>query len=93
LRIACDDALLRYIIHKGSIAIDGVSLTVTAVTTDAFEVNLIPTTLSDTTLGACAVNAAVNLETDLVAKYIAQFMRHADRTPVSLETLTAAGFL
>ncbi|MCL1856973.1 MAG: riboflavin synthase, partial [Kiritimatiellaeota bacterium] len=93
LRIACDGALLRYVIHKGSIAIDGVSLTVTAVTADAFEVNLIPTTLADTTLGACALDAPVNLETDLVAKYIERFTRHAAARPLSLETLTAAGFL
>ena len=66
LRIACADTLLKYIIHKGSIAVDGVSLTVSALLPDSFEVNLIPTTLRDTTLGTCSVGTAVNLETDLI---------------------------
>ena len=56
--------------EKGSATVDGVSLTVTAVGPDWFEVGLIPTTLSDTTLGAANVGDAVNLEVDVLAKYV-----------------------
>ena len=93
LRITCTDALLKYIIHKGSIAVDGVSLTVSALLTDAFEVNLIPTTLRETTLGTCAVGTAVNLETDLIAKYVERLLSHRTESSLSLESLISAGFM
>jgi riboflavin synthase len=57
-------------VEKGSIAVDGVSLTVSAVDDDAFEVSLIPETLERTTLGSAAPGRAVNLEVDLLAKYV-----------------------
>src|SRR6185437_16181168 len=74
LRFSVPRPLARYIAEKGSIAIDGVSLTVTAVSPAAlleqwFEVGLIPVTLEHTGLGAKAVGAAVNLEVDVLAKY------------------------
>ena len=62
--------LARYVAEKGSVTVDGVSLTVSAVGPDFFEVGLIPTTLADTTLGAAAVGDAVNLEVDVLAKYV-----------------------
>jgi riboflavin synthase len=62
--------LARFIAAKGSIAVQGVSLTVNQVAGARFEVNLIPHTLSVTTLGALAVGAMVNLEVDLVARYV-----------------------
>ena len=62
--------LLRYVVEKGSIAVDGVSLTVSAVAGDWFEVSLIPETLERTTLGTAAPGAPVNLEVDVVAKYV-----------------------
>ena len=62
--------LVRYIARKGSICIDGVSLTVNRVKGRAFEVNLIPHTLKVTTLGRLAPGDAVNLEVDLVARYV-----------------------
>ena len=65
------DELRSLIVHKGSIAVQGTSLTVSAVTEDGFEVSLIPTTLTDTTLGALTVGDRVNLETDVLAKYVA----------------------
>src|SRR5438270_7666277 len=64
--------LMRQVAQKGSIAVDGVSLTVVDVTTDRFNVALIPHTLAATTLGALSVGDAVNLETDLIAKYVAR---------------------
>ena len=62
--------LLKQMVSKGSIAIDGVSLTLVDVTADRFSVALIPHTLSVTTLGQIAPGDTVNLETDLLAKYV-----------------------
>jgi riboflavin synthase len=70
IRISASTDLLRYIVEKGSVAIDGVSLTVVEVDATAFEVSLIPTTLALTTLGVKDVSATVNLEVDVVAKCI-----------------------
>jgi len=67
--IGLDPALVRYVAEKGSIAVSGVSLTVTFVGDDEFGVSLIPTTLSATTLGGAATGTRVNLEVDVLAKY------------------------
>ena len=63
-------ALLRYVVEKGSIAVDGVSLTVSSVSPDTFAVSLIPETLERTNLGAAAPGTPVNLEVDVLAKYV-----------------------
>jgi riboflavin synthase len=68
--------LSRYVVEKGSITVDGVSLTVSAVTDDTFSVSLIPTTLELTTLGHKAVGDAVNLEVDVIAKYVERLLTH-----------------
>jgi riboflavin synthase len=70
VRIAAPAGLLRYVVEKGSIAVEGVSLTVSAVDGEAFEVSLIPETLERTTLGAAAPGRTVNLEVDVLAKYV-----------------------
>jgi riboflavin synthase len=62
--------LLRYVVEKGSIAVDGVSLTVASVTPDTFAVSLIPETLERTNLGAATPGTPVNLEVDVLAKYV-----------------------
>jgi riboflavin synthase len=69
-RVEAPPELLRYVVEKGSIAVDGVSLTVSAVDDEAFEVSLIPETLERTTLGEAATGREVNLEVDVVAKYV-----------------------
>ena len=74
VRIGLDAALARYLVEKGSVAVDGVSLTVTAVGDDWFEVCLIPTTLSSTTLGRRRVGDRVNLEVDVIAKYVERLL-------------------
>jgi riboflavin synthase len=61
---------LRYVVEKGSIAVDGISLTVASVTDDRFSVALIPETLERTNLGAAAPGQPVNLEVDVLAKYV-----------------------
>jgi riboflavin synthase len=81
LRIAASADLLRYIVEKGSIAVEGVSLTVSAVDGDAFEVSLIPETLERTTLGAAAPGRTVNLEVDVLAKYVEKAIRSHSSEP------------
>ncbi len=96
LAIACDAPTRRLIVYKGSIAVDGVSLTVSAETPAGFEVNIIPHTWTHTTLHRLRVGHHVNLETDILGRYVARFMHpEAGGTPapgVSLDTLAAAGF-
>jgi len=70
VRVTASPDLLRYVVEKGSIAVDGVSLTVSAVDAGSFEVSLIPETLERTTLGEAEPGRAVNLELDVVAKYV-----------------------
>ncbi|MEA2373670.1 MAG: riboflavin synthase [Thermoleophilaceae bacterium] len=70
VRVACPDTVLRYVVEKGSIAVDGVSLTVAAVDGEGFEVSLIPETLEQTTLGSIEPGRVVNLEVDILAKYV-----------------------
>jgi riboflavin synthase len=72
LEVEAPPALLRFIAPKGSVAIDGVSLTVNTVAQRHFAVNLIPHTLAATTLGELTRGARVNLEVDLVARYVAR---------------------
>jgi len=74
LRVRLPHELARYVARKGSICIDGVSLTVNRVEGDAFEVQLIPHTLEVTTLGALRAGAKVNLEVDLIARYVERLM-------------------
>jgi riboflavin synthase len=77
LVIAAAPAIARYIARKGSVAVDGVSLTVNAVEGDAFEVNLIAHTLAATTLQQLKPGAVVNLEVDLLARYIERLQESA----------------
>jgi riboflavin synthase len=74
LQVKVPKALSRYIARKGSICIDGVSLTVNRVKGRSFEVNLIPHTLKVTTLGRLTKGDSVNLEVDLVARYVARLL-------------------
>ncbi len=74
LQFQATETLLRYIVEKGSVAIDGVSLTVADVSAGAFTVSVIPHTLSHTTLGERRPGDAVNLETDVIGKYVERFL-------------------
>lgn len=74
VRIEAPPAVMRYIVEKGSIAIDGISLTVVAFGEDWFTVSLIPHTASMTTLGIKRAGEPVNLETDVIGKYVARLM-------------------
>jgi len=74
VRLQLPDSVARYVVAKGSITVDGVSLTVSAVGDDWFEVSLIPTTLALTTLGHRGTGEMVNLEVDVVAKYVERLL-------------------
>jgi riboflavin synthase len=86
----CPGELAAQMVSKGSVAVDGISLTLVDVTSDRFSVALIPHTLEHTTLGFKASGATVNLETDLLAKYVWKCLRGGG---VSVEILCQAGFL
>lgn len=75
LTVSLPADLGRYVVHKGSITVDGVSLTVASVEDTSFTVSLIPTTLALTTLGSKQVGDPVNLEVDIVAKYVERLVR------------------
>lgn len=79
VRISLPDAISRYVVEKGSITVDGISLTVSGLGADWFEVSLIPTTLQLTTLGRAEVGTAVNLEVDVIAKYVERLLSHRDQ--------------
>ncbi len=74
VRIGLPPELSRYVVEKGSITVDGISLTVSGLGDDWFEVSLIPTTLALTTLGRAPVGARVNLEVDVIAKYVERLL-------------------
>ncbi len=91
-------AITRYLIEKGSIAIDGISLTITALNGDRFSVAVIPHSLQQTTLGQRELGATVNLENDLVAKYIEKLLQPKNHnldnptSTVNLDLLKKHGF-
>jgi riboflavin synthase len=77
VRIACGPEILRYVVEKGSIAVDGVSLTVADTDDEGFTVSLIPETIERTTLGGAAPGRIVNLEVDVLAKYVEKLTQGA----------------
>ncbi len=87
--------LARYVAVKGSVSVDGVSLTVNEVNPDGFQVNIVPQTLTETTLGTAKSGQTVNLEVDLLARYLERLLsqREKDMDRIGLETLEKAGFL
>jgi riboflavin synthase len=75
VRVRAPADVLRYVVEKGSIAVDGVSLTVAAIDDDSFTVSLIPETLQRTSLGSARPGAPVNLEVDVLAKYVEKLLK------------------
>lgn len=91
LEVACDEALLRGIVPKGSIAIDGISLTIVELRPHSFTVHIIPHTLANTSLKALKQGHPVNLETDIIGKYVQRYLeRLQPAAGVTLEKLHAA---
>jgi riboflavin synthase len=79
VKISLPAAISRYVVEKGSITVDGISLTVTQVEDDSFSVSLIPTTLELTTLGRKGPGDPVNLEVDVIAKYVERLFTPGER--------------
>ena len=90
--IDAPDTVLRYVIKKGSIAIDGISLTVADVDKKGFSIAMIPHTAKLTTLGFKSAGDSVNLETDLIGKYVERLLAGRVEGGVSLELLRKTGF-
>jgi riboflavin synthase len=89
-----DPAVSQYIVPKGSVALDGVSLTVASVKGDSFSVALIPTTLENTTLPTKSVGAVLNLETDILVKAVVYRRQQVSESDASLKAaLERSGFL
>ena len=93
-RVACSAEIARQTVLKGSVALDGVSLTVTGVGDDWVEVNLIPHTLGETSLSDRKIGDAVNIEGDLIGKYVARLLgREGRRSEVTEQMLSENGFI
>jgi len=95
-RIGIDRSLSRYTIEKGSIAVDGISLTINHCGDRFFEVNVIPHTASETTLQRKKVGDLVNIETDMLAKYVEKFVKgqgkEENKSTLDMDTLKKHGF-
>jgi riboflavin synthase len=96
MRISVSPNAMRYIVYKGSICVDGVSLTIAKLFEDGFEVALIPHTKQVTTLGRKRVGAQVNIEVDLLGRYVERlltFHSSRDATSINLDFLREHGYL
>jgi len=96
--IRAPDALARYIAHKGSICVDGTSLTVNAVNGAQFDLNIIPQTMAETVFGQYRPGSRVNLEVDVIARYLERLLQGdaaavGGKAGLSLDTLAEHGFL
>jgi riboflavin synthase len=92
LTVTLPSELAPFFVEKGSVCIDGVSLTVTKVEADRFSVMLIPETQSSTTLGSRRAGSGVNLEADIIGKYVARIMGLRGSGGLTMEQLAKAGF-
>ena len=98
IRVSAPRELTRYMIHKGSVALDGVSLTINRCDDDSLDVSIIPHTAKLTTIGFKPLGSKINIETDLIGKYVERFTRSArgkaeSSSNVDREFLIKTGFL
>jgi len=100
--IGVPEPLLRYMIEKGSVAVDGISLTINDCSRDGFEVSIIPHTAKLTTIGFKNIGDLVNIETDMIGKYIEKFIakehydnknKNTGKTSIDMQLLAKTGFL
>jgi riboflavin synthase len=89
--LQADPSIMKFVVYKGAVAVDGVSLTISAVRRDGFELALIPITLERTTLGAARPGTRVNLETDIVGKYVFRYLGGGGEGGVTLDFLKQHG--
>lgn len=93
IEIRVPHALVNYIVPKGSIAVDGISLTVVSATGDSFSVSVIPHTLEETTLGEASAGTRVNIEVDIIAKYVEAMLYRGTVNGGLEEALNREGFI
>lgn len=93
LTVNCVPEILKGIVIKGSITIDGISLTVSDLSATSFSVNVIPFTLENTSLRNVKIGDTVNLETDIIGKYVLKYSTESASSQISLEKLHQAGFI
>ena len=93
MKIKVDDNLVKYIAKKGSICINGVSLTVNEIDGNFFDVNIVPHTFSVTTLDELKVNSQVNIEIDIIARHIEQLLNHKTSARIDKALLIKNGYL
>lgn len=95
--VAADKEILKYIINKGSVALDGISLTIGELLNSSFKVSIIPHTLGETNLHSKKIGDPINIEVDLVGKYIERFLNFEteakDESKISMNFLAENGFL
>ncbi|MBI4559480.1 MAG: riboflavin synthase [Candidatus Hydrogenedentes bacterium] len=91
-RFRAPSEVARYLVPKGSIAVDGISLTVVEPTKDTFDVAIIPATLAKTTLGSKRVGDPVNMEADMIGKHIYHFLKATPKESISRDFLARHGF-
>jgi len=92
LKFEAPEALAKYIAKKGSLTLDGISLTVNDVDGSYFWVNIIPHTATETIIGTYQAGTSVNIEVDLVARYLERLLESADDSGISKEFLRAHGY-
>jgi len=100
ITIEAPESLTRFMIEKGSVAVDGISLTINGCTQNSFEVGIIPYTSKLTTIGFKSIGTHVNIETDMIGKYVEKFLsgmqtgdKHSRKSDISMDFLAKAGFL
>jgi riboflavin synthase len=93
MKIKVDDNLVKYIVKKGSICINGVSLTVNEIDGNVFDVNIVPHTFSVTTLDELKVNSQVNIEIDIIARHIERLLNHKTGARINKARLMKDGYL
>ncbi|MCI5839084.1 MAG: riboflavin synthase [Peptoniphilaceae bacterium] len=91
-KLLTNDSLLKYIVKKGSVALDGISLTISNVDKSSFEVSIIPTTIRETNLASKKVGDLINIETDIIGRYIYKFLNNRNKNDIDYEFLKKCGF-
>lgn len=91
-KISYPEKLGRYLVLKGSVAVDGISLTISELTDNTFDIAVIPHTIKNTNLQFKNINDTVNIETDLIAKYIEKIVSKPEKSKISKEFLLKHGF-
>lgn len=91
-KISAEEDVIKYVVNKGSIALDGISLTVSKVDRNSLEVSIIPTTIRETNLKDKKLGDSINIETDIIGRYVYKFLNKEEKNSIDLEFLRENGF-